>query len=498
MISIETKIFKRRKLIKFFYIIWILLAANFISSGRLSGDALYVFSDALKFSFNWNFSELTNLLPRRYIVFIFCLIPTQFFSLFVTENSYNELFYLLQGFLSYLTTLMWLITLILTANLNNKSFSLTSHILITFYFFCTPMIFLSNELVQENLIIFFLILFFYLEKLECLKTKILMNISLFLILILKIYFIPLIIYLLFSSNRYSSAEKMISFLLLLSLSLSIYFLLPILLEAKSTANTFYLIKSFDNFLDNLIRFLFSFNHGFFATFHIFSFIIFYFILKKKYFILFSLNIFYIFFFCLFPYWHGDMAGSRYMLPINLLNICVLLKEINHNLLIKKFNKLLCCLLIFIWAFSINCIDYDVASLNRYNDGASFSKINKKAYKPVNLFSYESFPYFSLELHPFLFASKIRWEILFLNKKYSNFYNDNFLLEMKNIYPRSIYSVFNYIHSYSPMALEFNEKYFGKFSKYYTLTNVIILLKMFSLFFIFLTPFVIVHFLRLVA
>lgn len=477
----------------FLYYAFIILSAHFISSGRLSGDAFYILQDAIKFSQNLDLHELQNLLPRRYVIFIYCLIPTQLFNLILPAMYDKELFYIAQVFISFMTSFLWLLTLILTCKLFQNSFKSFTKLFVIFYFFCTPMIFLSNELVQENLIILFIIVFIYLEKSKCSKSKLFMNMSLFFIILLKIYFIPLIIYLLIFSKRFSKFEKIITFVLLLIISFTIYFLVPNLLELRSSSNTFIFVKNFDEFGENLYRYFFSTNYGFFSTFHLFSLLFIYFLIKEKKFLLLSLNIFFISFFCLFPYWHGDLAGSRYMLPVNFLNLCVILPYLNKNTFIKKFKNYFVSLFTVMWIFTINCLDYDIASLNRYKDGAALSKINQIKYLREDLFTYENFPYFSLELHPFIFATNIRWNKLILKNDIVKFNQDEFFLESSKIYPRSIYSVIEYIDTNSSMVSNINNKLLSSFLKPVTLSNILLALKIFSLLTVLSTPLIIFKF-----
>ena len=173
---------------------------------------------------------------------------------------------------------------------------------------------------------------------------------------------------LFLVKGFLNLKKIISFFLLLIISFTIYFLLPNLIELRTSSNTFIFVKNFNEFFENLYRYFLSQNYGFFSTFHLFSLLFIYFLIKRKKVLLLSLNIFFISFFCLFPYWHGDLAGSRYMLPVYLLNLCVILPHLNDNLFIKRIKNYFISLFIAMWIFAINCLDYDIASLNRYKDG----------------------------------------------------------------------------------------------------------------------------------
>ena len=89
--------FKYIKLEFFLYYTFTILSAHFISSGRLSGDAFYILQDAIKFSQNLDFNELQNILPRRYVIFIYCLSNEPFNDNF---NCYVSFFKMLPKFKS--------------------------------------------------------------------------------------------------------------------------------------------------------------------------------------------------------------------------------------------------------------------------------------------------------------------------------------------------------------------------------------------------------------
>ena len=127
--------FRHVKLELFLYYAFIILTAHFISSGRLSGDAFYILQDAIKFSQNLDFNELQNILPRRYVIFIYCLIPTQFFNLILPASYDKELFYIVQVFISFMTSFLWLLTLILTCKLFQNNFTSYTKLFVIFYFF---------------------------------------------------------------------------------------------------------------------------------------------------------------------------------------------------------------------------------------------------------------------------------------------------------------------------------------------------------------------------
>jgi hypothetical protein len=487
--------FKNKYLYNFFLSLVILTSCFFISSGRLSGDASFIFKDAFAFSYSWNYDDLKSIIPRRYAIFLYCFVPTQLITLIAPNNFYSELYYIIQAILSYSISFLWIMTIILTTNLLDRNFKKQGILIIVFYFFCTPIIFLSNEFVQENLIIFFISLFFYLEKLKKTKYKFLKNICLFVIVFLKIYFIPLVLLIIYMSKSYNFKEKIVT-AIIITLSNILIFLLPeFFANLKSSTNTFIFVDNLDHYIKNVLDYFFSTNHGFFATYHIYSFIVLFLIIYLKYYILLSVNVFYILFFCMFPYWHGDMAGSRYMLPINFLNFCIIIPYFFSTNILEKTKNFIKVCIIFIWFFAFNTLDYDIASLNRYKDGVAYAKINNLNYQRKDLFNYHSFPYYSIELHPFIFASIIRIEKLFLNNTIVFFHNSNIHLYKKDVYPRTIWSVIKYANVNSKLVVKYYEKFLSS-NDYKNIFNQIINVFYFiSLSFIFCTPFFLVIFLR---
>ena len=134
--------------------------------------------------------------------------------------------------------------------------------------------------------------------------------------LIKVYLVPLAIFLLFGVKTLTFRQFIITTLFILIISFSFYFNSWILFSEDRVDRT-QVINLFV-FFENIFNYFFSVNHGFLVNFHLYAVAIIFMLVAKRIDLL-VINLFYIFFFSIFPYWHGDMVGSRFMIPINLVN-----------------------------------------------------------------------------------------------------------------------------------------------------------------------------------
>lgn len=456
-----------------------LLICHLVSSGRLTGDALTVYMNIYN-------DDYQDALPRRYFFFLYIYLLSAIVGQLSDILSLPNERYVAQVFISLTAPLIWFGSVLILIKAFEKKFDLTRLIILGF-FFTTPLVFLSNELIHETFLIFFISWFFYLKNSEANSKKTLMFLCLFLMIFIKLYTIPIAIYLAVQSGIVASKKGATYFCTIVIITCGIYFIPQVFFNLPTSQSD--VINNFGHSFLNAFHFFFSINHGFFACFHIFSLTFLYFVIKRRGFLL-TLNAIYIVFFSCLPHWHGDMVGSRYMLPIYLLNLCII---IDQNFLTKTCERIKNFLIGFfsiLWLFTIGSLDYDVASFNRYFDGSAKKKLvdlEYMAYSSPTPYTYWDFPYFNKEFHSVIFANRVIYNKVFTRNQGIGFVNDTVFIELDNIYPKMFYSMIKYINDNSV----FIENLFGKDSIINRNVDIYLMLLIpFSYLFVFISPFLI--------
>ena len=98
--------------------------------------------------------------------------------------------------ISHVGTLIWIMSIFIIWKAQSTIQSIGSALFLLFFFFCTPLIYLSNDLHGETFIVFFICLFTLRTRLVFLQTQPSLFYSFNLV--IKIYFLPLVIFLFYS------------------------------------------------------------------------------------------------------------------------------------------------------------------------------------------------------------------------------------------------------------------------------------------------------------
>ena len=115
----------------------------------------------------------------------------------------KETEYILQLLIAQTGSFFWLLSIILATASFSVFKSNKVYLFVILFFFTSPIFYFSNELIHEGFVIFFLCVFFYFKRKNSNNAKAGLLISVFMINFIKIYFIPLTVFLILVSKKFS-------------------------------------------------------------------------------------------------------------------------------------------------------------------------------------------------------------------------------------------------------------------------------------------------------
>lgn len=462
----------------------IMIFIHLITSGRLTGDALIVYNslDTL---------ELFEFMPRQYFHYFyfsfFKMLSIFFLSIFNLENSD----YLIQVIISHSGAVLWVSSVLLLLKTVSASQNKDLRLIIIFFCFSTPYLYLSSEFATETFICFLLSLFYSIDAGKNKSGWIFLAIIFFLISFIKIYLIPLIVFLTLKTSEHHRKNVLNVLPVIIGLNLLIYFGPQLFFDARESALVF--VDNIGQFWANISYYFFSINFGFIISFHLFS-LFFLNLLSRENGLLLLLNIFYISLFCSLPYWHGDMIGCRFMMPLYLVNLMNFIKIVDVKL-ISKYKRSLLTIMTIIWLFSINTLDYRVQSFNNFYAGSVWMHPDlQKDYKAENnkeIFSYSNFPYYDFQFHPLIFSNKVVYYKSFSKDKNLSFSDNNIEVPLRNIYPRRLYSLISYL-SDNTSFFKRRLSYINETISYQAINKILKYISIFSTTFLFMFPLYLIY------
>lgn len=389
-----------------------------IFRGRLGSDDLETFNTAFYFyqTQDFNIIENTYVWRNRTVWFFLDLLIIFLTDIFFSNKNlelasrficgYSMTFF---AFVSY-----FLIYRYFKKKLSNDG----AYLALTLTIFTTPILILATGDGIESLIF----LLFVIIIIQSNKTNALIGYILFLI---KFYHAPLIILLEIIKKNYISVLA----LLILMCSTLIYKYCNL-----SDNSTFpYNLIVFQDYFTNLFNISFSVGSGFFIVWSIYLI----FVLlgyNKETLIKFIGVLILLLFFSIFPFWHGQGPGTRYVIPL----MVVFIPEISRGIskvINTKIEIYLRFLIIIISILNLSTLEYRNTSIYEYRNDSAMSG---KAYG-VNDRIIDFYDFRNYEFNPIIFASKITI-LKFTNSDCNKSYIST---DCEAIYPKTLISRINY-------------------------------------------------------
>lgn len=436
---------------KFIFII-LSIFSFFLYEGLIGGDHKQVTDFILSYdSFNGSFNEFLKIsnwsfeLSHRYIWIFHDLIIFYIsnFIFFFNQSLSTFAFTYLAGWI--LTFYFFISFYIFYQLIRDKCSFVISIIISISLFFGTTLISLFTGFVQEPMTILLIVLRF---KNRNYYLKLLID---FLIIAIKPFYILIVLGMILSGiknfKNFKKSLQYLIFLLIIFISFRL-FLLGSIINTSENLNIIYqfYMRAFDieNILINVFNIFFSISFG-----QIF-------LLSIPYILIIygnkgiSTYIKFLFFLllCIFlgtvPFWHGHMAGSRFLAPAIFIFIPEFIRasEKLEKLDDLKFKKIILILICIFSFLNLPSLEYRNTSIHDYKNNSAYYTEPSASRLGFNDLSYDYYDLNDLRFHPLIFAVNICF-VKIMDKDF--FIYRDITITKKNIYPASGLARLIYIH-----------------------------------------------------
>ncbi len=386
--------------------------------GRLGSDDIEVFNAAFNFYQSGNFSDLqqTYVWKNRTIWFFLDLIIISLTNFILGTTHLEVISKFICGY--SMTFFAFLGFALVFQYCQNKISHSGAYLAFTVVIFCTPILTLATGDGIESLI-------FLLMTLVITRDTYFSGLYGYLLFLIKFYHAPLIL----TMEAIKKNNKTVISLLVL---IGVIIFYKYINSSETSSFPYKLILNRDYFT-NLSNILFSIGAGFFFIWPLYIGAI---ILGwNKVTLLKALNIFVLLlFFSLFPFWHGQGPGTRYILPLMIIFLPEVVEGVNKIITMKRY-KIIKFFVILYALLNLSTLEYRNTSIFEYRSDSAYSGM---AYgvndKDINFYEFNAY-----QFNPIIFSTTVTiYKVFGLNCK-----NSYVAVNCDAIYPRTLVSRIKY-------------------------------------------------------